>query len=129
MTRYKEDVEIPYEVCNQFDETGKPYLLDKSVTDCQKLVIKVQNTEPAYCTFCYLDQFHNLNEFKTVRKNENDTYTDLAETYMLYGKDNSVEYGIEFYEPIDIYGIYVRPSANGTILTDSKVEIIEAVTK
>ncbi|MEE3497286.1 MAG: hypothetical protein VZR06_19215 [Butyrivibrio sp.] len=64
-----------------------------------------------------------------MRKNENDTYTDIAETYILYGKDNSVEYGIEFYEPIDIYGIYVRPSANGTILTDSKVEIIEAVTK
>ena len=83
MTRFEEDVEIPYEVCNQFDETGKPYLLDKPVTDCQKLVIKVQNTEPAYCTFCYLDQNHKIKKFKTVRRMKM-THTQILQKPIFY---------------------------------------------
>lgn len=129
MTKFNEDVEIPYEVSNHFGETGKPYLLDNPVMNCQKITVKVYNAEPAYCFFGYLDRNNNLKKFKITEKNENDTSKTIARRYILYGKDNSVEFGIEYTDSVDIYGIYVRPSAGETVLTDSKVEIIEALTK
>ncbi|MBR4162190.1 MAG: hypothetical protein IKR11_01635 [Solobacterium sp.] len=66
---------------------------------------------------------------RRTEKNENGISKTIARSYTMYGKDNSVEFGIEYKDSADIYGIYVRPSAGGIILTDSKVEIIEAVIK